>query len=377
MRISLVTRLSLIVSIVITLSFASWVVIVHRSTRSTFVDTQSERRERTIEPGRGGMIEREEHVVTLTSSPDDGSAFAWQLWRSAAWWLAAVLAVAVAAIVWVMRRALVPIDRMTQAARDLRHGQPPAPVPLSGPPEFADLTRAFESAAQAIAGTEQLRRQVIADVGHELRTPVTNLRAQLEAMQLGLVPVDADALQALQVEARLLQRLVEDFEQLTLADAGRVKLYPQVLPLRDSLTDILAPLADAADARWSVNGPADLCVTADEARLRQVVTNLVENAARHRPANLQVDVVVSGIGDHEAAFTFRDNGPGVAADDIPHIFERFYRADRSRNRATGGSGLGLAITRGLVEAMGGNIRYESHPDAGAVFVVTLPRATCE
>jgi two-component system sensor histidine kinase BaeS len=245
---------------------------------------------------------------------------------------------------------------------------------MSGPPEFAELGRAFESAAHAIAGTERLRRQVIADVGHELRTPVTNLRAQLEAMQQGLVPADADALQALLVETRLLQRLVEDFEELTLADAGRVKLHLQVLPLRETLADILAPLADAAGARWRVDGPRDRWVTADEERLRQIVANLIENAARHRPVDLQVDVVVHGIDARTASFLFRDNGPGVAAADIPHVFERFYRADRSRSRTTGGSGLGLAITRGLVEAMGGTIRYDGHPGAGAAFVVTLPRA---
>jgi two-component system sensor histidine kinase BaeS len=274
--------------------------------------------------------------------------------------------------VWVVRRALAPVDRLTQAARALQAGRVPERVRVTGPSEIAGLAEAFDAASEAIAGTERLRRQVIADVGHELRTPVTNLRAQIEAMQQGLTAPDAGALASLQAETRLLERVVDDFQQLTLSDAGRLSLNLQVWPLRETLEAIVAPLAAHAGAAWRVDGPAEVCARVDEERLRQVVSNLVENAVRHRPVGLELTVVVRREDPDRVAFEFSDNGPGVADADVPHIFERFYRAATTRGPAAGGSGLGLAIARGLVEAMGGSIRYTNAAAGGATFIVTLP-----
>jgi two-component system sensor histidine kinase BaeS len=170
----------------------------------------------------------------------------------------------------------------------------------------------------------------------------------------------------------VLRRLVDDFQQLALADAGHLHLQPQNLPLRETLDAMLAPLARTAGASWRTEGPADLRVVADEERLRQVVANLAENAARHGAAP-EWTVVVRAASEAVAVFEFLDNGPGVAAGDVPFIFQRFYRAEKSRSRATGGAGLGLAIVHGLVEAMGGSIRYEPVERGGASFVVGLPR----
>jgi two-component system sensor histidine kinase BaeS len=372
---SLVTRLTATVALIITLAFAAWVVIVDRSTRATFVEVEMETRVRPGDAPPGFVIvERDERVVRRARGVDPGAQFAGRLWQSAAWWLAAVVAAAIATTVWVMRRALVPIERLTRAARALQRGQTPERVPSAGLSEFTDLAEAFNAAVEAIAGTERLRRQVIADVGHELRTPVTNLKAQLEALQQGLIAADAGVLAVLQAETRQLERVVEDFQQLAATDAGQVRLNLQRLPLRDALTAMVAPLAEAAGAAWRVTGSEDLHVVADEDRLRQIVVNLMENAARHGPAGLAIDVSVRAAGHDRAAFVFSDNGPGIADEDVPHIFERFYRADKSRSRVAGGSGLGLAITRGLVEVMGGSIRYEPVEGAGATFVVTLPRS---
>lgn len=305
---------------------------------------------------------------------EQGRRFALRLWRRTAGWLAAVVALTVVATTLIVRRALIPIARLTAVARDLQRGRAPKRLPRSGPSEFHGLVDAFNAAADALAGTEQLRRQVIADVSHELRTPVTNLKAQLEAAQQGMLRADADLLATLQAETRLLERLVDDFQQLTLSDAGRLRLHLQTLPLRDELEAVIEPLARTSDARWRIDGPSDLCVVADAERLRQVVTNLTENAVRHRPGGLELSVVVRDEPPGAVAFIFRDNGPGVTVEDAPHIFDRFYRADRSRSRTTGGSGLGLAIVRGLVDAMAGSVRYEPADGGGASFVVTLPRA---
>ncbi len=378
MRLSLVGRLTFVVVAIIGLSFVAWAIVVHRSTRTTFVEMESETRVRSVEPSvRFGLVEREEQIVTRTRAPDDGAAFAWTLWQSAVWWLTGVLVVAVAATVWVMRRALRPIGHLVHAARDLHAGRRPERWRGGGPSEFIELADAFDEAAEAIAGTERLRRQVIADVGHELRTPVTNLKAQLEAMQQQLIAPDRAGLASLQNEVRLLERLVDDFQQLTLADAGRLSLNLQVVPVRATIASLIAPQADAAGAAWRVNGATDVCAIADEERLRQVIANLMDNAVRHRPAGLEIDVHVRPIHDGTAVFVFRDNGPGVAAEDVPRIFDRFYRGEKSRSRETGGSGLGLAIARGLVEAMGGTISYADTKETGAAFVVTLPRAACD
>jgi two-component system sensor histidine kinase BaeS len=163
---------------------------------------------------------------------------------------------------------------------------------------------------------------------------------------------------------------VSDFQELATSDAGRLVLDLQAFSLRDALQHALGPMADAAGARWRIEGDGDLTVIADENRLRQVVSNLLENSMRHGPSALEIVIrLIRGKG--VATFEFQDNGPGVAAADQPHIFERLYRADKSRSRATGGAGLGLAIAKGLVEAMGGTIQYRPG-GAGAVFAVSLP-----
>jgi signal transduction histidine kinase len=304
---------------------------------------------------------------------DEGKVFTNQFWQTAAIWLSLVLIGAVAAIGFVVRRALAPISDLTQAARDLQAGKPPAPLARHGASEFRDLLDAYNTAAESIARTERLRRDLISDIAHELRTPLTNLRGQVEALQQGLVPADSDSLSTLQTELRLLERLVGDVHQLAMSDAGQLRVHAQPLPLRETIEQLAAPLVAAAGARMEVSGPGDVWCLADEERMRQVLGNLIENAARHQPQGLLISVGVDRTGDR-ARFAFQDNGPGIDEGDRPHIFDRFYRAEKSRNRATGGAGLGLAIVQGLLRAMNGSIEYEARPPAGATFVVTLPSA---
>ena len=320
----------------------------------------------------GGVWARLVHMPGTPDAAAAGQRFASAVWRSAAVWLVGLVALAVVATAWVLRRALAPIDRLTHAARDLQAGRFPTPVARQGATEVDALVDAFNAATEAIARTEQLRRQLVADVAHELRTPITNIRGQLEAIQTGLLPADAGMMETLQAEARILERLAADLQEVALADAGVLRVMLQPLPLRATLESLLAPLASAVGAGWTVEGPADLFALVDEDRLRQVLTNLIENAARHRPEGLTVTVVCREAGAH-AVFEVRDNGPGVAPADQPHVFERFYRAEKSRSRATGGAGLGLTIVRGLVEAMGGRIRYVERAGFGATFEVTLTR----
>ena len=302
-----------------------------------------------------------------------GDRFAAGVWRSAAFWLAGVIVLAMLATAVAMRRSLSPIDRLTAAARRLQKGEIPAPQGRHASTEFAELFDAFDAATLAIGRTEALRKRLISDIAHELRTPVTNLKGQLEALDSGLIQANSDFIATMQAETRLLERLVEDFQQLAVTDAGNLRLNLQHLPLREALESMLGPLADTADATLDNRVPAELGVHADEQRLRQVLANLFENSLRHRAHGLLITLSASA-SDNKVRLLFSDNGPGIDAVDRPHVFERFYRAEQSRNRASGGAGLGLAIVKGIVEAMGGSIDLVADAGHGACFAITLPGA---
>lgn len=302
---------------------------------------------------------------------DAGAEFAARFWGVAAIWLAGVVVVATAATAWVIRRSILPIDRLTRAARALQSGAVPARLEREGTAELRELIDAFNAATESVARADRQRRDLISDISHELRTPLTNIKAQLEALEQGLIPPDQQFLATVQDETRLLERLVRDLHELALADSGQLSLEMHEIPLRESIEHCVAPLALQAGAAHEISGPTGLLVRADEERLRQVLSNLLENAVRHRPDGLAIEVVVYA-EDRAGVFEFRDNGPGVAPEDQPYVFDRFYRADKSRNRRTGGAGLGLAIVSGLLDAMGGSIEYDpSRP--GATFRVRLPR----
>ena len=313
-------------------------------------------------------------LVMLPDPPSDkrGRRFAASVWRSAAFALGAVLLAALLGTAFVLRRSLAPIERLTRAARALAAGQPRQPLEAGGGAEFAPLIDAFNGATAAIERTDTIRRELIRNIAHELRTPITNVKAQTEALQAGLVPRPQDAYETLQAETRVLERLVEDFQQLAVSDAGQLRVHLQDVPLADVLERMVGPMAEVAEARLDVDVAEDLVVRVDEERLRQVLANLMENAARYRDRGLVIRLTAEATKEFVTLF-FEDNGPGVAETDRPRIFERFYRADQSRNRATGGSGLGLAIVTALLEAMHGSIRYVHRDGAGAIFAVQLLR----
>jgi signal transduction histidine kinase len=267
---------------------------------------------------------------------------------------------------------LAPIDWLTAAARELQSGKMPDRIASVKDSEFRALIDAFNAAIEAIARTEKVRKQLIADIAHELRTPVTNIKGQLEAHEAGLISEDAEFVTTLKGENRLLERLVEDFQQLAISDAGQLKVNLQSMPLAEIVRNILEPMAEAANATVVVAVPEMLHVFIDEERFRQVLLNLWENAVRHQPDKLTVTVTAEGPDPYWATLVFQDNGPGIAAEDRPYVFERFFRAEKSRNRALGGAGLGLTIVKGLLEAMGGRIELADR-DGGAAFAVTLVR----
>ena len=286
---------------------------------------------------------------------------------------AAVIALAIGATLLAGFRLVRPLRALTAAAHGVEANGFTEVAEVSGNDEIAHLTRAFNHMARTQTQMEEQRKIAISDIAHELRTPLANIRAWLEAARDGLADNDSLLARSLLEEAMLLQRTVDDLQLLALADAGQLKLQLQDVALAPLLQQARAALsgpAEAAGVTLNLTCPA-IVVVADPDRLRQIVQNLVSNAIRHSHPGGSVDVRATA--DNER---FRldviDHGTGIAAADLPRIYDRFWRAEKSRSRAAGGSGLGLAIVRQLVEAHGGTVTAQSTPDQETAFSVLLP-----
>jgi len=269
-------------------------------------------------------------------------------------------------------RILRPVEDLTKAARRMREGDLDVRVAPRGDDEIARLARAFNDMAERLAQTERAKRQMVGDVAHELRSPVTNLRCGLEAIQDGLVPLDRGRIDALHSETLLLQRLIADLQDLAIAEAGGLVLERQPVDVHAAVQRVLA--ADVSGgARVTVAiDPDAVRVMADAGRLEQMLRNLVTNAKRHTPEDGEIAIRASRRGE-SVRIAVRDTGCGIASDHLPHVFERFYRADPSRDRATGGAGLGLAIVRRLAEAQSGAATATSEGEGkGSTFTIELP-----
>ncbi|MEV0053305.1 ATP-binding protein [Saccharopolyspora shandongensis] len=237
------------------------------------------------------------------------------------------------------------------------------------------LRTAFTEMSADLERTERQRNAMVSDVSHELRTPLSTIRGYLEATQDGVKQLDEALISSLHEEALQLQHIVDDLQDLALAEAGRLRLNPRVVDLSDLLTQIAEThrrQAAEAGVSLTVQLSDDVVLIADPVRLRQVVGNLASNALRHTPSGGQVGISAAQDGD-DAVIEVADSGVGIDADDIPHVFDRFWRAEKSRNRATGGSGLGLAIVRNLVQAHGGTVTVTSALGHGSTFTVRIPR----
>jgi signal transduction histidine kinase len=275
------------------------------------------------------------------------------------------------------QRVVSPVEALTAAAMRLEKGDLRQRVSVRADDEIGTLARAFNAMADGLARTEQLRRQLVSDVAHELRTPLTNLRGYLEAVRDGVVEPRPEVVDSLYEETMHLIRLVDDLQDLALAEAGQLRLEPQPVSLGEAvsraLTALPPPLAAlAAPIRVEVEAGLPP-VYADPGRLRQVLGNLLTNAIAHTPRDGEI-VVEARQSAGQVAVRVRDSGAGIAPEHLPFVFERFYRADPARARATGGAGLGLAIVKQLVEAQGGQVSAASAPGRGSTFMFTIPIA---
>ncbi len=291
-----------------------------------------------------------------------------------------MLAVAAAGVValiatWLLsRRFLGPIDELIVAARHWERGNLDHRVARRSSDEIGRLAAAFNAMAEGLARLEELRRRMVSDVAHELRTPLTGIRCQIETLQDGLLEPTAGVLASLHDDVMGLQHLVEELQELAVAEAGGLRLEPIPLSVSTAVEGALTALANGVERAPVTLSLADVPpVAADPARLRQILSNLLDNAFRHTPADGTVEVVARQIRDR-VQISIQDSGPGIEPEHLPKVFERFYRADASRQRGTGGFGLGLAIVKQLVEAHGGRIWADSEPGCGTCFSFTLPCA---
>ena len=296
--------------------------------------------------------------------------------RSLLWTGLAAGAAGILLISLLSRRMLAPVRELSSAARLLGQGDTSQRVSPKGRDEVAELGRAFNSMASDLEKAEQQRKVLMADIAHELRTPLTNVQGYLEAIKDGLLQPDGRTIDTVHDQVMQLGRLVEDLRLLALAEAGDLPLHRQPGSLVDVLRrslDGVKPRADASGVELSLEAPGDLPpVEMDSMRIAQVVGNLLENAINYTPEGGQVTVTAALSETGLARVSVADTGIGIPEEDLPNIFDRFYRVDPSRTRSTGATGLGLTIAKGLVEAHGGAIYAESAPGQGSRFTFDLP-----
>lgn len=288
---------------------------------------------------------------------------------------AAVLT-AVVVSTFVTRRLVGPIRRMKEASQRIADGDYEERVEVSGDDELGALAQSFNQMAQTLAETEGRRRQLIGDVAHELRTPLANIKGVMEGLADGVLSAEPATFYQVEREVTRLQRLVQDLEALSRAEAGQLLLEREPLDPGSFVEEAVARLRTQYEEKGvglevRMASPLPL-VCADKWRMTQVMMNLLGNALQYTPEGGQVTVTAE---QDQEQFVARvaDNGIGIDAEHLPHVFERFYRVDKSRSRAGGGSGIGLTIARYLVEAHGGRIWAQSEGTGeGSVFTFTLP-----
>jgi len=272
------------------------------------------------------------------------------------------------------RSLTAPLQRLAAAVRAVAGGNLGQQVQVEGSAEIAEVGRAFNEMTTALEEGEKLRQDLVADVAHELRTPLSVLQGNLRAILDDVYPLEKAEIANLYDETRLLSRLVDDLRELAQAEAGQLSLNLRPTDVGDVVRTAVTHFAPAAEVQ-------ELCLTAEIAalpaiqadpdRLAQVLRNLLTNALRHTSQGDRIIVSATAVaGAVEIAVA--DSGEGIAPQDLPHVFDRFWRADRSRSRSEGGAGLGLAIARSLVQAHGGRIWAQSIKGEGSTFTLSLP-----
>jgi len=326
------------------------------------------------------------HAARMQALTGDNSALTADLYQSFAVAVNEVLAIAagaatLAAIVisiFTARRIVGPIQTMMRASQSIAVGNYHGRVEVLGQDELGALAQSFNQMAGTLEQTESRRMELIGDVAHELRTPLASIRSTMEGLVDGVLPAEAETFLGVEHEVARLQRLVQDLQELSRAEAGQIPLDLRPVALSEVIQRVaerLAPQFEDKGVALQADVPAEIpAVQADANRTVQVLVNLLGNALQYTPSGGRV-TLRAGVEGRFARVSVQDTGIGVAAEHLPHLFERFYRVDKSRSRAGGGSGIGLTIARHLIEAQGGRLWADSPGiGKGSTFTFTLPLA---
>jgi len=277
-----------------------------------------------------------------------------------------------------IRQLTGPLRRLDQASRAVAAGRFDERIDIDSSDELGRLATSFNEMSASLAASEVAKKQMIADISHELRTPITAIRTTIEGLRDGLIEPSEEALTALHERILLTTRLVSDLHQLALADAGRLSMHPMPCRIDTVLETIQETIGvQLEDERIELEteiSSALPAVLVDRQRIEQVLLNLLSNAIRHTPEGGNLRVLAKTEGQSEIRVSVCDSGPGLSPEDLEHVFDRFYRADQARTASDSGTGLGLPIAKALIEAHGGRMYAENLPDRGACFSFTLPIA---
>jgi len=273
------------------------------------------------------------------------------------------------------RNIVKPVRNLTEATRKMEEGYLDQQVNITTNDEIGTLGKAFNSLGERLKKQKELREGMVSDVAHELRNPLSNIQGYLEGLKEGLIEPDKEVFNSLHQQSLVLNRLINDLRAVNKAKAGQLKLEKKPIVLEDVVANALKSVEHkAGNQQITLNArlPESTLVEADPERVSQVIRNLLDNALLHTPEKGRVTVHVHSNRD-KAVINVVDTGVGIPASDQPHIFDRFYRVDKSRSRHTGGTGLGLTIAKEIIEAHGGAVSMKSKEDVGSVFTVTLPK----
>jgi len=268
-----------------------------------------------------------------------------------------------------------PIHELTEATHAVADGELGRQVSVRSKDEMGELATSFNKMSADLARSTEARKQMTADIAHELRTPLSLILGHAEAVHDGVLPPTNENFEIIREEALRLEHLVNDLRTLSLADAGELSIIPQEVSPQKLFNDLQATyqhIASKKNVKITIETPSELpMLTIDPGRMTQVLTNILDNALQHTPESGKITLSAKNVQDG-VELSIRDSGPGIEGDDVNRIFERFYRTDTARHRQDGGSGLGLAIARSIVEMHKGNIWAESKPGQGLKIVIRFP-----
>jgi signal transduction histidine kinase len=371
MKLSLFWKLMLAFTLVVGVGLGAVVILAHQVTTSEFHQMMMGLEGQGMMMGPGGLGRGSSLMSQAALGRVDQAVVIGGL---------VALLAALAVGFFVFRAITRPIDQLTRAAQQLAQGDLSARVAVDDHParlgsdELSELGTSFNLMADHLQQSEQVRRDMTADIAHELRTPLAVMRGNLEAMQDGVYPVDVEHLDPVLNQVNLLTRLVEDLRTLALAEAGQLPLTKRSTDLAALLRNTLASFESQAAAQQVVvhsEIATDLPLLAiDPDRLQQTIGILISNALRYTPSAGSITLAARSAGAR-VTIEVADTGSGIAPEDLPYVFDRFYRADKSRSRESGGSGLGLAIARSIVEAHGGSIAARSELGQGTTISIVL------